>query len=142
MIIISVSGNGASRIGFARILLSVILSPILAGAGDVYADDLAVREVSPSNNIDQSTSTTDRKRLEEVLVTAERRSADLQDVPVAVSVFTSETREIVGIDSITDFAKFTPGLSYSSDDDRVFVRGIGKQTNTAGSEPGLSLIHI
>jgi iron complex outermembrane receptor protein len=80
----------------------------------------------------------DRKRLEEVLVTAERRSADLQDVPVAVSVFTSETREIVGIDSITDFAKFTPGLSYSSDDDRVFVRGIGKQTNTAGSEPGVA----
>lgn len=80
----------------------------------------------------------ERKRLEEVVVTAERRSADLQDVPVAVSVFTSETRQVVGIDSITDFAKFTPGLSYSSNDDRVFIRGIGRQTNTAGSEPGVA----
>ncbi|MEN8722366.1 MAG: TonB-dependent receptor [Alphaproteobacteria bacterium] len=79
-----------------------------------------------------------RKLIEEIIVSAERRDANLQDVPVAVSVFSSETRQIIGLDTLTDFAKHTPGLSYSSSDDRVFVRGIGRQTNTAGSEPGVA----
>lgn len=81
---------------------------------------------------------TGRKLIEEIIVSAERRDANLQDVAVAVSVFSSEARQVIGIDGLTDFAKHTPGLSYSSSDDRVFVRGIGRQTNTAGSEPGVA----
>lgn len=79
------------------------------------------------------------KTLDEIIVSAERRDQNLQDVPVAVSVFTSETRQVVGLDNMVDFAKHTPGLSYSNSDDRVFVRGIGRQTNTAGSDPGVAV---
>ena len=76
---------------------------------------------------------------EEIIVTSERRSARLQDVPVAVSAYTSETRQIIGLDNLREFTNFTPGLSFQSAEDRVFIRGIGRQTNTNGSDPGVAI---
>ncbi|WP_320838609.1 TonB-dependent receptor [Zhongshania sp.] len=119
-------------------LTSVVFMISLVSSWASNAEQSAFSEDSQSQDAGAERPLKERKRLEEVIVTAERRSADLQDVPVAVSVFTSEARQIIGIDSITDFAKFTPGLSYSTGDQRVFVRGIGRQTNTAGSEPGVA----
>src|SRR5262245_35394574 len=76
--------------------------------------------------------------LEEIVVTAEKRSANLQDVPVAISAFTSETRDLLGISSIQELTDFTPGLSYSSTQDRMSLRGVGRLTNNYGSDPGIA----
>ena len=76
--------------------------------------------------------------LEEVVVTAEKREANLQTVPVAVSAFTSERRDTVGIRTLQDITNFTPGLSYSTGTDRVSLRGIGRLTNNLASEPGVA----
>ena len=76
--------------------------------------------------------------LEEIVVTAEKRQANLQDVPVAISAFTSETRDLLGITSIQDLTDFTPGLSYSSTLDRMSLRGVGRLTNNYGSDPGIA----
>ena len=76
--------------------------------------------------------------LEEIVVTAVKREQDLQDVPVSVTAYSDELREELALDSIADFARLTPSLAYSSVDDRVFVRGVGRQTNTNGSEPGVA----
>ena len=77
-------------------------------------------------------------QLEEVVVTSQKRSESLNEVPAAVSAFTTEKRQILGLSNLSDFANFTPGLTYSKGDDRVFLRGIGRQTNTAGSDPGVA----
>ncbi|NBU29145.1 MAG: TonB-dependent receptor, partial [Caulobacteraceae bacterium] len=76
--------------------------------------------------------------VDEVIVTAEKRTESLQDVPVAVSAYTAETRQIIGISTVQDLANFTPGLSFSGSQDRVFIRGVGRQTNTNGSDPGVA----
>lgn len=76
--------------------------------------------------------------LTEIVVTAEKRSVNLQAVPLAISAYTSDARQLAGINTLQDFANFTPGLSYSASNDRVFIRGIGRQTNTNGSDPGVS----
>ena len=76
--------------------------------------------------------------LEEVVVTAQKRSEDLQDVPIAISAYTSATRDLLGISSIQDLTNFTPGLSYSTSLDRASLRGIGRQTNNLASDPGLA----
>jgi iron complex outermembrane recepter protein len=73
-----------------------------------------------------------------VVITAERREQNLQDVPVAVSAYTSKTREKIGIDSVQDVANFTPGLAYSTILDRITLRGIGRQTNNLASDPGVA----
>ena len=76
--------------------------------------------------------------LEEIVVTAEKRQANLQEVPVAISAFTSETRDLLGITNIQDLTDFTPGLSYSSTLDRMSLRGVGRLTNNYGSDPGIA----
>lgn len=75
---------------------------------------------------------------DEIIVTAERREQSLQDVPVSVTAFTAEMRQTIGLENLEDFANFTPGLSFSASNDRVFIRGIGRQTNTNGSDPGVA----
>jgi len=67
--------------------------------------------------------------IEELVVTAEKREQNLQDVPVAISAYTSEKRDLIGIKSIQDLTNFTPGLNYTSGNDRAAVRGIGRLTN-------------
>jgi iron complex outermembrane recepter protein len=68
--------------------------------------------------------------IEELVVTAEKRSQSLQDVPVAISAFSSKTRDLIGINSIQDMTNFTPGLNYSSGNDRNSIRGVGRLTNS------------
>jgi len=77
--------------------------------------------------------------IEELVVTAEKREQSLQDVPVAVSAFTDERREIVGINSVQDLTNFTPGLAYSTNNDRASLRGIGRFTNNRSSEGGVAM---
>src|ERR1700741_3252175 len=73
--------------------------------------------------------TTSTNTIEELVVTAERREQSLQDVPVAISAFTSEKRDLIGINSVQDMTNFTPGLNYSSATDRISLRGVGRLTN-------------
>ncbi|MFK7954876.1 MAG: TonB-dependent receptor [Lysobacterales bacterium] len=48
--------------------------------------------------------------IEEVLVTAQRRSESVQDIPVAVSAFTSETMERMAITETMDIARMVPNF--------------------------------
>jgi iron complex outermembrane recepter protein len=75
----------------------------------------------------------------EVVVTAEKREESLQDVPVAISAFTSEKRDLVGITTIQDMTNFTPGLQYSSQTDRTSLRGVGRLTNVRTAEGGVAI---
>ncbi|MDP3853729.1 TonB-dependent receptor [Phenylobacterium sp.] len=75
--------------------------------------------------------------IEELVITAEKREQALQDVPVAVSAFTSEQRDVAGITGIQDFVNFTPGMNYSGTD-RVSLRGAGRNTFYVGNDPGVA----
>jgi iron complex outermembrane receptor protein len=76
--------------------------------------------------------------IEELVVTAEKRSQSLQDVPVAISAFTSAARDLKGINTIQDMTNFTPGLEYSSQLDRISLRGVGRLTNVQSADPGVA----
>jgi iron complex outermembrane receptor protein len=78
-------------------------------------------------------------RSDDIIVTAQRRDESLQKVPVAVTVFTSENRDKLGIRSIQDMSNVTPGLSFNSTLDRLSLRGVGRLTNTIGSDPGVAV---
>jgi len=49
--------------------------------------------------------------LEEIVVTAERRSENLQTVPLAVTAFSADALRQQGIDNIKDITERTPGLT-------------------------------
>ncbi|MYF01322.1 MAG: TonB-dependent receptor plug domain-containing protein, partial [Gammaproteobacteria bacterium] len=67
--------------------------------------------------------------VEEITVTARKVEESLNDTPVSVSAFTTASIEQLDINSVTDIARFTPGLSFSSafgrSTERPVIRGQG-----------------
>ena len=49
--------------------------------------------------------------LEEIVVTAQKRSESLQDVPIAVTAFTGESMATLGITNASDLVDVTPGFA-------------------------------
>lgn len=72
----------------------------------------------------------------DIVVTAQRRSERLQDVPVAVTAATGERLAAVGIQSSQDLAMLTPGLSIpqTSGYTQPRIRGVGTSSNGPGIE--------
>ena len=87
---------------------------------------------------DTTTTSAGRNDVEAVVVTAEKREQRIEKVPEAITAFTSRQRDLIGLDTIQDYTNFTPGLAYSSSTDRLFLRGVGRETNTVGSDPGVA----
>lgn len=110
---------------------------LYASAGLFGIAGAAVAQTAPATT-DQAVAGQGGMALADIVVTAEKRSVNLQDVPLAVSAFTSESRQLIGLNTLQDLTNFTPGLTYSAGNDRVFIRGIGRQTNTNGSDPGVA----
>ena len=102
---------------------------LLASGAVMFAVAALTTSVHAQTAARPATSASAGETIEELVVTAEKRSQSLQDVPVAISAFTSEKRDVLGITSIQDMTNFTPGLNYTSANDRAAVRGIGRLTN-------------
>ena len=68
--------------------------------------------------------------LEEIVVTAQKREQSLQDVGIAVTVFTGNQIRELGFTNTTDIVAMTPGLNYTvpnaeSSQINFFLRGVG-----------------
>ena len=77
--------------------------------------------------------------LEEIIVTAEKRAVSAQEVPIAISAFDSGRRDNLGIVSNADFANHTPSMTYNTNPNRAFIRGVGRVDNALGTEPGVAV---
>jgi iron complex outermembrane receptor protein len=102
-----------------------LLSTCAAGALTLATTGVLAQAAPPRPAQQAQTSTT----LGEIVVTAERREANLQTVPEAVTAFTSKDRNLKGIISVQDMTNFTPGFTYSSQLDRPAMRGLSRNTN-------------
>ena len=66
--------------------------------------------------------------LEEIVVTAQKRSESLQDVPIAVTAYTGDTMKTLGVTNASDLVDLTPGLSSGTQQGsnrNYFLRGVG-----------------
>ncbi|MCB1678013.1 MAG: TonB-dependent receptor [Halioglobus sp.] len=82
--------------------------------------------------------------LEEVVVTARRRTENLQDVPIAVTAFTGDALTLRGSSDISDLAQVVPSVTLepsraTSSTLTAFIRGVGQQDPLAGYEQGVGL---
>ena len=108
---------------FSGLLLA---STVLAG-GSAFAQE-AAPAVSQANVI---------------IVTSQRRSEDVQDVPISVQVLGNETLENLQIDSFEDYTKFLPSVSTQNlggpASNLVFMRGVasGGDGNHSGPLPSV-----
>ncbi|HQT55420.1 MAG TPA: TonB-dependent receptor, partial [Phenylobacterium sp.] len=76
--------------------------------------------------------------IEELVVTAEKREQSLQDVSVAVTAYTSERRDLLGVGNVEDLARVSPSVTYTNND-RLSIRGFGRLTNSIGTDPSVAL---
>jgi outer membrane receptor protein involved in Fe transport len=62
----------------------------------------------------QNSGSEDSLSLDEIVVTAQRRSENIQDVPITVQALTSETLENLKVTTIDEFVKFLPNVQAAS----------------------------
>ena len=72
-------------------------------------------------------ATTPTGGLTEVVVTAQRRSENIQDVPIAIQAFTGDALEKLNVANFDDFIKYLPNVSSASSgpgQTNVYMRGL------------------
>ena len=75
--------------------------------------------------------------LEEVIVKAEKREQNLQDIPASISAFAAAQIELAGWDDISQLETSVPSVSVGGDGDSrpfIFIRGVGSRKFDIGSE--------
>jgi len=81
--------------------------------------------------------------IEEITVTANKRKEDIQQVPIAVSAFSGENLEKLGLANFVEAARFVPGLqivnSNVNRNSTVLIRGIGSSGTNPGIEPSVGI---
>lgn len=81
---------------------------------------------------------------DEIVVTAQRRVQNIQDVPISVTAVSGDFLESIGAIDITDVQKITPNATIevargSSSTLIAFIRGVGQQDPLWGFEPGVGI---
>ncbi|NND66033.1 MAG: TonB-dependent receptor [Halioglobus sp.] len=105
---------------------------------------LAIVGASIAGAAPVSHAATESLTLEEVLVTAQRRSQSLQDVPISIVAMDQQVLEMRGIDEIEDISLDIPNFTvntFPSDSTtiRLFIRGIGQNDAQITQDPSVAL---
>lgn len=85
--------------------------------------------------------------LQEIVVTAERRSENIQDVPITVTAFNDEALESRGITDLGQIAEFTPSLELHSTNRpggggsaiAAYIRGVGTGDYNFPTDPAIGI---
>jgi outer membrane receptor protein involved in Fe transport len=96
----------------------------------------AVLAASPTQGVQaQTTETASGGRLEEIVVTAQRREESLQDVPLAIQALTGETLTQLNVTTVEEFVRFMPSVTTATlgpGQSNIYMRGLS--TGTLGTQ--------
>lgn len=123
-----------------RKLLPALISAALA-AGMVQA----VQAEEASKKATAATAeSTDSAQLQVIVVTATKRSASLQSVPIAITVVSGDQLEKSNLNTLGAITALTPTASFragaSNKDTSLFIRGVGTISTSPGIEPTVSTV--
>ncbi len=123
--------SNISKIVFTAVASSLVAAGFAAPA--VLAQDAA-----------QGQASSDAQQIEEVVVTAQRRSERLQDVPIAVEAFDAATMQAMSITDTSDLGALTPGLVVNRvASSAIFtLRGIGNQNAATLGDEGATILYV
>jgi iron complex outermembrane receptor protein len=82
--------------------------------------------------------------IDEIVVTATRREENLQEVPIAVSVFSATDIAELGAPALNEVMDFAPNVARttgpsSGNEAYYFIRGVGQQDNSVSLDPGVGV---
>lgn len=111
----------------------VLLGSVFAGlstahAGSAYAQEAAENSQRSSAGLDS------------IVVTAQRREENLQDVPIAATAYSGDQLDSKAVDAIADLELATPSLSITNagETQSVNIRGIGIASNSPNISNGVA----
>ncbi|MCW6537364.1 TonB-dependent receptor [Sphingomonas lycopersici] len=100
-----------------------LLSIAISGMALAIAQSAAAEQAAPEP------AAATAPQVQDVIVTAQKRSEKLQDVPIAITAITAEAIQNRRTLDLVDLSNQAPGLQIKSDDNganpRIFIRGIG-----------------
>jgi len=107
-------------------------------ATDVPTEDLA--NAASAETQDSAAQGSDQ----DIIVTARRRNEVLQDVPIAVTAYSSEQLDRQGALDLSDISDTTPNVNLETSRGTnttltAFIRGVGQQDPVAGFEQGVGI---
>ncbi len=118
--------------------ISIAVAAILGGAscGAAAAESAAAAEAAAASTESESNTLT------EIVVTAQRRSQNMQDVPIAMQALTAEGLQQLNIKTFDDYVKYLPNVTSASNgpgQNEVFMRGLsaGSQASQGSGSTGL-----
>lgn len=78
--------------------------------------------------------------LQEVVVTAQRRTENLQKVPISITALSADTLSQKGVVTTDDLTQVVPGLLWgrSTNFNQPAIRGVGTRNASAGDEPNIA----
>lgn len=129
------SSRGTPR----RLVIALSIATALAG-GTAIAQDA-------SSNAKPSTAPAKTATLQTVTVTAEKRTEDLQKVPISMTVVTSEKLEAFGQagDGVLQLASRAPSVyaetSYGREFPRFYIRGLGNSDFDLNASQPVSMVY-
>ncbi|MCG8442152.1 MAG: TonB-dependent receptor plug domain-containing protein, partial [Caulobacterales bacterium] len=90
-----------------------------------------------------STSTAHAQQLEQIVVTATKRSENVQDVPISLLVTTGEDVKELALTNAADVSAFLPAVTIGQNPvgNFVFIRGVGSPGANQGIEQSVSIFH-
>jgi iron complex outermembrane recepter protein len=103
--------------------LSIAIASILGG---VSFSATAADQTGSSTDLNSDT-------LQEITVTATRRSQSMQDVPIAMQAFTGQALQQLNISTFDDYIKYLPNVTSANNgpgQNEIFMRGL-----SAGAQP-------
>lgn len=95
----------------------LIAAPIAASAATGQATNLRLAQTTENQSSQKSDSSADESessssgKLEEIVVTAQKRLERLQDVPIAISVLSGESLDAAPVPSVLDAIQRVPGVA-------------------------------
>lgn len=82
--------------------------------------------------------------LEEIVVTAQKRTQAYVDVPVSVATFSGEILDLANTDNFQDLVQVAPSLTHTQSGgmrgDGILIRGVGTTAFQSGVEPTVSTV--
>jgi iron complex outermembrane recepter protein len=132
----NISGPRAAEAVRIRGRVSMRYAPLAAAISAIIAGVPAAQAADAEGGLD------------EIVVTAQKKSENLQNVPISIEVLDSEKIENLHIANLDDYVKYSPSISYVRGEGQggngqpgsshVYIRGVvSGGTNHSGSQPSV-----
>ena len=122
--------------------VALLLTTALSGVGSAaIAQTAATPSTAPPTGPGPAATTpTASNRIGEVIVTANRRSENIQRSSLAIQAFSSQTVRAAGVNQATDLNKIVPDLQIATNgaDTQIYIRGVGDFSGTPLSNSGVA----